>query len=75
MVPPSVSGWIVSRTTASRNGLSVWSNSNSIAAPSSAGVNGGVVSLDGRGETQLARATADGVREPLNRRATVDINF
>jgi flagellar motor protein MotB len=40
-----------------------------------AGVNGGVVSLDGRGETQLARATADGVREPLNRRATVDINF
>ena len=40
-----------------------------------AGVNGGVISLDGRGETQLARATADGVREPLNRRATVDINF
>lgn len=39
------------------------------------GVSGGVVSLDGRGETQLARATADGVREPLNRRATVDINF
>jgi hypothetical protein len=38
-------------------------------------VSGGVVSLDGRGETQLARATADGVREPLNRRATVDINF
>ena len=23
----------------------------------------------------LARATADGVREPLNRRATIDINF
>jgi outer membrane protein OmpA-like peptidoglycan-associated protein len=40
-----------------------------------AGVNGGVVSLDGRGDTQLARATADGVREPHNRRATVDINF
>ena len=39
------------------------------------GVNGGVVSLDGKGETQLARATADGVREPLNRRATIDINF
>ena len=39
------------------------------------GLSGGVVSLDGRGETQLARATADGVREPLNRRATVDINF
>jgi OOP family OmpA-OmpF porin len=40
-----------------------------------AGVNGGVISLDGVGETQLARPTADGVREPLNRRATIDINF
>jgi outer membrane protein OmpA-like peptidoglycan-associated protein len=39
------------------------------------GVNGGVISLDGRGETQLARPTADGVREPLNRRATIGINF
>jgi outer membrane protein OmpA-like peptidoglycan-associated protein len=39
------------------------------------GVNGGVIALDGKGETQLARATADGVREPLNRRATIDINF
>jgi outer membrane protein OmpA-like peptidoglycan-associated protein len=39
------------------------------------GVNGGVISLDGKGETQLAKPTADGVREPLNRRATVDINF
>ena len=39
------------------------------------GVAGGVISLDGKGETQLARATADGVREPLNRRATIDINF
>ena len=39
------------------------------------GIAGGVISLDGRGETQLARATADGVREPLNRRATIDINF
>ncbi len=39
------------------------------------GVAGGVISLDGRGETQLARATADGVREPLNRRATININF
>ncbi len=39
------------------------------------GVNGGVISLDGRGETQLARPTADGVREPLNRRATININF
>ncbi|QDH72190.1 OmpA family protein [Brevundimonas sp. M20] len=39
------------------------------------GVNGGVISLDGKGETDLARATADGVREPLNRRATVGISF
>ena len=39
------------------------------------GVNGGVISLDGKGETQPAKATGDGVREPLNRRATVDINF
>jgi OOP family OmpA-OmpF porin len=39
------------------------------------GVNGGVISLDGKGETALARATADGVREPLNRRATIGINF
>ena len=39
------------------------------------GVAGGVISLDGKGETQLARATADGVREPLNRRATIGINF
>ncbi|PRB31367.1 cell envelope biogenesis protein OmpA, partial [Brevundimonas sp. MYb46] len=39
------------------------------------GVNGGVIALDGKGETALAKATADGVREPLNRRATIDINF
>tara|TARA_R110000868_G_C10326745_1_gene713746 strand:+ start:69 stop:389 length:321 start_codon:yes stop_codon:yes gene_type:complete len=39
------------------------------------GVNGGVIALDGKGETALARPTADGVREPLNRRATIDINF
>ncbi|MBG7613678.1 cell envelope biogenesis protein OmpA, partial [Brevundimonas sp. BAL450] len=39
------------------------------------GVSGGVVQLDARGETDLARPTADGVREPLNRRATIDINF
>ncbi len=41
----------------------------------SQGVNGGVISLDGKGETALARPTADGVREPLNRRATIGINF
>ena len=39
------------------------------------GINGGVISLDGKGETALARPTADGVREPLNRRATIGINF
>ena len=39
------------------------------------GVSGSLISLDGKGETQLARATADGVREPLNRRATIGINF
>ncbi|WP_292065574.1 OmpA family protein [Brevundimonas sp. UBA7664] len=39
------------------------------------GVNGGAISLDGKGETALARPTADGVREPLNRRATIGINF
>ena len=39
------------------------------------GVNGGVISLDGKGETMPARATGDGVREPLNRRASIDINF
>ena len=39
------------------------------------GVNGGVISLDGKGETAPAKATGDGVREPLNRRATIDINF
>jgi len=39
------------------------------------GVNGGVIALDGKGETALAKPTADGVREPLNRRATININF
>ena len=39
------------------------------------GVNGGVISLEGVGEANLAVPTADGVREPLNRRATVNINF
>jgi OOP family OmpA-OmpF porin len=39
------------------------------------GVSGGVISVDGKGETELARPTADGVREPLNRRATVGISF
>ena len=38
------------------------------------GVNGGIIALEGRGETDLARPTADGVREPLNRRATITFN-
>jgi len=38
------------------------------------GVTGGAITTEGRGETDLARATADGVREPLNRRATININ-
>ena len=39
------------------------------------GVNSGVLRVDARGERELARPTADGVREPLNRRSTIDINF
>ena len=39
------------------------------------GVNGGTISVDGLGEPAPARATGDGVREPLNRRATIGINF
>ena len=38
------------------------------------GVTGGAITTEGRGETDLARPTADGVREPLNRRATININ-
>jgi OOP family OmpA-OmpF porin len=33
------------------------------------------LSVDWKGETQLAVPTADGVKEPLNRRSTIDINF
>jgi len=39
------------------------------------GVNPGVITADWRGETQPAVQTGDGVREPLNRRATININF
>jgi len=43
------------------------------------GVNSGVLRVDARGEREqnprLDRPTADSVREPLNRRATIDINF
>jgi OOP family OmpA-OmpF porin len=39
------------------------------------GVNGDAIWLDGKGETALRVATADGVSEPLNRRATITISF
>ncbi|MBE7218666.1 MAG: OmpA family protein, partial [Caulobacteraceae bacterium] len=39
------------------------------------GVNQGVLAVDWKGEADLAVATPDGVKEPLNRRATIDINF
>ena len=39
------------------------------------GVNPGVITADWRGETQPAVQTGDGVREPLNRRASININF
>lgn len=34
-----------------------------------------MITSEARGETQLARATGDGVREPLNRRTVVTISF
>jgi outer membrane protein OmpA-like peptidoglycan-associated protein len=40
-----------------------------------AGVNSSVLSVDWKGESAPAVATGDGVKEPLNRRATVDISF
>ena len=39
------------------------------------GVNQAALQVDWKGETQLAVPTADGVKEPLNRRSTIDINF
>jgi outer membrane protein OmpA-like peptidoglycan-associated protein len=39
------------------------------------GVPADLISSEGRGEGELARATADGVREPLNRRTAVSISF
>ena len=33
------------------------------------------LSVDWKGESQPAVATGDGVKEPLNRRSTIDINF
>ncbi len=39
------------------------------------GVNQGVMSVDWKGESQPAVQTGDGVKEPLNRRTTININF
>jgi len=39
------------------------------------GIAAGAISSQARGETDLARATRDGVREPLNRRTAVTITF
>ena len=39
------------------------------------GVGQGALQVDWKGETQLAVPTGDGVKEPLNRRSTIDINF
>lgn len=39
------------------------------------GIPTGSITTQARGETDLARATADGVREPLNRRTAVTITF
>ena len=40
-----------------------------------AGVAQSKVQVDWKGEGQLAVPTGDGVKEPLNRRATVSVNF
>ncbi len=47
---------------------------NSADALVSLGVNQSLISADWRGETQPAVSTGDGVREPLNRRATITVN-
>lgn len=39
------------------------------------GLDAGAIVTDGKGETELDRATRDGVREPLNRRTVVTITF
>jgi hypothetical protein len=39
------------------------------------GIATGSIRSEARGETDLARATRDGVREPLNRRTAVTISF
>lgn len=39
------------------------------------GVDSSKITIEALGETQLARSTADGVDEPLNRRVWVDFRF
>jgi outer membrane protein OmpA-like peptidoglycan-associated protein len=39
------------------------------------GVSQSLMSVDWKGETEPAVATGDGVKEPLNRRSTININF
>jgi outer membrane protein OmpA-like peptidoglycan-associated protein len=39
------------------------------------GMAASLISAEAHGETDLARPTADGVREPLNRRTSVTIRF
>src|SRR5579859_590998 len=39
------------------------------------GVSQSAMSVDWKGKTDLAVQTGDGVKEPLNRRSTIDINF
>ncbi|MEO8115504.1 MAG: OmpA family protein, partial [Phenylobacterium sp.] len=39
------------------------------------GVNQTALSVDWKGEKELAVPTPDGTKEPLNRRSTIDINF
>lgn len=39
----------------------------------SRGIDASAIGADGRGENDLAKATRDGVREPLNRRSEVTI--
>lgn len=41
----------------------------------SAGIAGSLISTEGLGETNLDKATKDGVKEPLNRRTAVTISF
>ena len=38
------------------------------------GVSDGSISTSGKGETELTVQTGDGVKEPQNRRATIDLN-